>query len=261
MMSNSPEMKGAPRMPATAHKRRFLESRARRMTGWCGIGMVIAILVNGPLSQAVQRIPSYWDADAGGKIAAYLQDGANVDHMVVFFALSNLIFVFGIGFFAGLRRVSNQSDLSDWVSGVVSIGSAVFLAGGLLSETMSTGIAVVLRSTPGYQLDVNAALLLQGLWSTAIAQGQVALGVVAVTISVSSLLAGGLPRWLAWFGVIAGIVTILRPVLITQIPLFIVSFQPMFLWIAALSVFLLRAADDGGTSRRRPLPLKDYSAQ
>ena len=161
MMSNSPEMKGAPRMPATAHKRRFLESRARRMTGWCGIGMVIAILVNGPLSQAVQRIPSYWDADAGGKIAAYLQDGANVDHMVVFFALSNLIFVFGIGFFAGLRRVSNQSDLSDWVSGVVSIGSAVFLAGGLLSETMSTGIAVVLRSTPGYQLDVNAAILLK----------------------------------------------------------------------------------------------------
>ena len=70
--------------------------------------------------------------------------------MVVFFALSNLIFVFGIGFFAGLRRVSNQSDLSDWVTGVVSIGSAVFLAGGLLSETMSTGIAVVLRSTPDY---------------------------------------------------------------------------------------------------------------
>ena len=42
MMSNSPEMKGAPRMRATAHKRRFLESRARRMTGWCGIGMVVA---------------------------------------------------------------------------------------------------------------------------------------------------------------------------------------------------------------------------
>ena len=157
------------------------------MTGWCGIGMVIAILVNGPLSLALQRIPSYWDEDAGGKIAAYLQEGANIDQMVVFFALSNLIFVFGIGFFAGLRRVSNQSDLSDWVTGVVSIGSAIFLAGGLLSETMSTGIAVVLRTTPDYKLDVNATLLLQGLWSTAIAQGQVALGVVVVTVSVSSL--------------------------------------------------------------------------
>jgi hypothetical protein len=238
-MSNSPKMKGGAGFPAIVQERRLLDGRARRLTGWCGIGMVAAIVVNGPLSQALQRVPSYWDPGAGAKFAAYLQDGANVDQMVVFFALSNLIFVFAIGFLAGLRRVSNQSDLSDWVNGVVSIGSAIFLAGGLLSETLSTGIAVVLRSTPDYHLDVNSALLLQGLWSTALAQGQVALGVVIITISVSSLHAGGLPRWLAWFGVIAGIVTILRPVLITQIPLFIVSFQPVFIWIAAVSVVLL----------------------
>jgi hypothetical protein len=238
---NSPEMKGDPMAPTVSPKRRLLEGRARRLTGWCGLGMVVAILVNGPLSVALQRMPSYWEAGAGEKFTAYLEDGANVDQMVIFFALSNLIFVFGIGFFAGLRRVSNQSDLTEWVSGVVSIGSAIFLAGGLLSETMSTGIAVVLRTTPDYNLDVNSALLLQGLWSTVIAQGQVALGVVIVAVSVSSLRAGGLPRWLAWFGVIAGVVTILRPVLITQIPLFIVSFQPVFLWIAAVSVALIAA--------------------
>ena len=147
-MSNSPEMKGDPMAQAVAPNRRLLEGRARRLTGWCGIGMVMAILVNGPLSVALQRMPSYWDGGAGEKFAAYLQEGANVDQMVIFFALSNLIFVFGIGFFAGLRRVSNQSDLSDWVNGVVSIGSAIFLAGGLLSETMSTGIAVVLVQPP-----------------------------------------------------------------------------------------------------------------
>lgn len=239
-MSNSTEMTGDPEVrPITP--RRDLEGRARHLTGWCGIGMVVAILVNGPLSQALQRTPSYWDAGAGEKITAYLQDGANVDQMVVFFVLSNLIFVFAIGFFAGLRRVSNHSALSDWASGVVSVGSAVFLAGGLVSETLSTGIAVVLRSTPDYHLDVNSALLLQGLWSIAIAQGQVALGVVIVSISLSCLYAGGLPKWLAWCGVITGVVTILRPAIITQVPLFIVSFQPMFLWIAAVSLFLLVA--------------------
>gem|GEM_PF-2230071 len=42
--------------------------------------------------------------------------------------------------------------------------------------------------------------------------------------------------------------TILRPVIITQIPLFIVSFQPMFLWIAAVSVCLLVAG-----ARRLPI--------
>lgn len=240
-MPNSAELTGVPEVRANVPKSRLLEGRARLLTGLCGIGMVVAILVNGPLSQALQRTPSYWDAGAGEKFAAYLKEGANVDQMVVFFALSNLIFVFAIGFFAGLRRVSNQSDLSSWASGVVSIGSAVFLAGGLLSETLSTGIAVVLRSTPDYHLDVNSALLLQGLWSVALAQGQVALGVVIVAISVSCLYAGGLPKWLAWCGVIAGIVTILRPAIVTQVPLFIVAFQPMFLWIAAVSVFLLVA--------------------
>lgn len=212
----------------------------RRLTGWCGIGMVLAIVINGPLSMAVQRVPSYWNPGAQDKLAAYLRQDTNVEQMVVFFAFSNLIFVFAIGFFAGLRRMTVTSALSDWVSGVVSIGTALFLAGGLLSETLSTGIAVVLRSTPDYRLDVNSALLLQGLWSTAIAQGQVALGVVLLALSVAWLRDGGFPSWLAWLGIVAGAVTILRPALITHVPLFIASFQPTFLWIVAVSFVLVR---------------------
>jgi hypothetical protein len=250
-MSNSPEIQGSAKPPAIAREVRLLDGRARRLTGWCGVGMVAAIVVNGPLSQAMQRIPSYWDVGAGANFAAYIHDGGNVDQMVVFFALSNLIFVFAIGFFAGLRRINNQSDVADWVHGVVSVGSAVFLAGGLLSETLSTGIAVVVRSTPDYRIDVNSALLLQGLWSTALAQGQVALGVVVVTISMSCLYAGGLPKWLSWSGIVVGVVTILRPVLVTQVPLFIVAFQPMFLWIAAVSFILLRT----GAHRRQTKPV------
>jgi hypothetical protein len=238
-MSNPAARKADSTDPSVDQQRRPLDGTARRLTGWCGIGMVAVILVNGPLSLVLQRVPSYWNAGAGDELATHLQDDGNVDQMVVFFALSTLIFVFAIGFFAGLRRVINQSGLSDWVNGVVSIGSALFLAGGLLSETLSTGIAVVLRSTPDYQLDGNSVLLLQGLWSTAIAQGQVALGVVIIVVSAVSLRGGGLPRWLAWFGVIAGIVNILRPAFITEVPLFIASFQPTFLWIAAVSVVLL----------------------
>jgi hypothetical protein len=204
--------------------------------------MVAAILINGPLSMAVQRVPSYWEPGAGDRLTTYLHDPSSVDQMLVFFALSNLIFVFAIGFFAGLRSLVTPSDLSGWVRGVVAIGAALFLSGGLLSELLSTGIAVVLRTTPDYHLDINTVLLLQGLWSTAIAPGQVALGVVIITLSTTWLHDHSMPSWLGWLGVLVGAVAVLRPAIITNIPAFIVSFQPLFIWVTAVSIVLLHSS-------------------
>lgn len=232
---------------ATAARR---DARPERWAGWCGLGMVVAIVINGPLSMAVGRIPNHWTPGADERIAEFLTDPGNVSQSVMFFALSNLIFVFAIGFFAGLRHLADRVDESGWTRGVVTIGAALFLAGGLLSETLSTGIAVVLRSTPAYELDVNTILLLQGLWSTAIAQGQVALGVLAAVISAGAVRRRVLPTWLGWLGVVAGIGTILRPAIVTEVPVFIATMQPLLLWLAAISVVLARnprAAADLGT--------------
>ncbi len=224
-------------------------SRAERWAGWCGLGMVGAIVINGPLSVALGRTPNYWTDDARDRIAEFLADPTNVDQSVAFFALSNLIFVFGIGFFAGLRHLADRVDDTGWTKGVVTIGAALFLAGGLLSETLSTGIAVVLRSTPTYEFDVNSTLLLQGLWSTAIAQAQVALGVVVAVLSAGALRRRALPMWLNWLGLVAGATSILRPALVTEVPVFIATFQPMFLWLAATSVVLVRSAGRSETAQ------------
>ena len=228
--------------PATTGRR--ARSPSARRTGWCGLGMVAAILINGPLSIALGRVPNYWTDDAQRRTETFLANASNINRSVAFFALSNLIFVFAIGFFAGLRLLADDTDESGWTKGVVTIGAALFLAGGLLSETLSSGVAVVLKSTPAYQLDVNTALLLQGLWSTAIAQGQVALGVLVGVLSAAALRNRTLPTWLAWLGIIVGAVAILRPAIVTEVPIFIVTFQPMFIWIAATSIVLLRSAPD-----------------
>lgn len=215
------------------------DGRRRKITGWCGVGMVGAILINGPLSQLIGRVPSYWSAGAGRRFEAYLSNDRDVDQMVIFFALSNLIFVFGIGFFAGLRTLVSDSGEGDWVRGVMAIGAALFLAGGLLSETLSTGIAVVIRSTPDYRVQTNDVLLLQGLWSTALAQGQVALGVVIAVFSWWAWRARVIPVWLSWLGIVSGLVDLVRPIIATEPPAFIISFQPTFLWIVGVSIVLV----------------------
>jgi hypothetical protein len=217
-------------------------ARIRRLAGWSGIGMVVAILINGPVSIAVGRMPNYWTADAADRLSRYLSDDANITKSIAFFALSNLIFVFALGFFSGLRRLGAEADTSGWVAGVVTIGAALFLAGGLVSEILSTGLAVVLRSTPGYTFEVNDALLLQGLWMTALAQAQVALGTLITVLCLATLRPRLLPAWLCWLGIVAGIVAILRPAIVTEVPIFIASFQPVLLWIASVSVVFVRQA-------------------
>ena len=177
------------------------------------------------------------------EVGEFLADRANVDRSLVLFAFSNLIFVFGIGFFAGLRRLADAYDTSGWTKGVVTIGGGLFLAGGLVSETLHTGIAVAVRSTPSYELDANSLLLLQSLWPTALAQGQVGLGVVVMAVSIGAWRARGLPSWHVGLGMLAGGLAIMRPAVVSQVPLFIALFVPMFVWIAALGVVLIRRSE------------------
>jgi len=77
----------------------------------------------------------------------------------------------------------------------------MFLYAGLLSESLFTGIALVLRSTPDYNLGIDTALLLQRLWATAIDQGQFPLG---VALSATWLRDPSMPGRLGWISVLVG---------------------------------------------------------
>ena len=215
-----------------------------RRTGWCALAMVAVIVINAAVSLALGAIPSSWTDDARVEVGEFLADPGNIDRSLAFFAFSNLIFVFGIGFFAGLRRLADGFDDSGWTKGVVTLGAALFLAGGLVSETLHTGIAVALHLTPSYELDANAILLLQSLWPTALAQGQVGLGVVVVALSIGAWRAQGLPSWLVWLGTVAGVLAIMRPTVVSQVPLFIALFVPMFAWIVAIGVVLINRSSE-----------------
>ena len=73
-----------------------------RAAGWSGLAMLVAIIVNGPLS-ALRGLPDYWSAGAAADLGTYLADPSRLRLAVLFFFLSTLIFVFGIPFVSGLR--------------------------------------------------------------------------------------------------------------------------------------------------------------
>src|SRR3989337_2329507 len=108
----------------------------------------------------------------------------------------------------------------------------LFLAGGLASEVFSHGMPVVIESVTGYDLDLNSALMVQGLQYVALVQGQVALGVALIALSFAGWSSGVLPKWMWWLGAVAGLIDLVRPFAVTSPPILIAAFVPTFLWIA-----------------------------
>ncbi len=219
-----------------------------RLTGISGLLMVAAIVVNGPLAAVVERYPSFWTASARDDLQAFFRDSHRLDRAVVFCARSTLIFVFAIPFFAGLRVLVRDADPSGFLRGVATIAVSLFLAGGLVSEVFSHGMPIVIESAPGYDLDVNSALMVQGLQYVVLVQGQVALGVALIALSFAGWSSGVLPKWIWWLGAAAGIIDLVRPFAVTSPPIVIAAFVPTFLWIAATSIALIRRSP----SRREP---------
>jgi hypothetical protein len=224
---------------STAEGPTLRRSTALRWAGWSGLAMLSVIILNGPLG-AIRGLPEVWGQDAVTAVGSYLTDAGFLRLAVIFFFLSTLIFVFGIPFFAGLRELTKVNGAPNLASGAVTIGAALFLGGGLLSEVMSTGMAMVVQAAPSYTLDANAALATQSLQFAALIQGQVGLGVVMIAVSLAARSQGfGVPGLVA-LGLFAGVIDLLRPLAVTVPPLAIVLFLPTFVWIALASATLMR---------------------
>jgi hypothetical protein len=214
-------------------------STSLRWAGWSGLAMLAVIVLNGPLG-AIRGLPDYWGPDAAVAVSSYLTDAGSLRLAVIFFLVSTLIFVFGIPFFAGLRELTKVSGAPNLARGTVTIGAALFLGGGLVSEVMSTGMATVVQAAPSYTLDANAALATQSMQFAALIQGQVGFGVVMIAVSLAARSQGfGVPG-LVTLGLIAGVIDLLRPLAVTVPPLAIALFFPTFVWIALACATLIR---------------------
>lgn len=226
-------------MPAI-ERSRTQPSSALHVAGFSGLAMLGAILVNGPLA-AARGIPQFWEPNAVSVIGSHLADAGTAQSSILFFFLSTLIFVFGIPFIAGLRRAILVSGRGDLWADVVLIGGALFFGGGLLSEVLSTGFAIVVQSAPSYVLDANSATAVEALQYAALIQGQVGLGIAMIAVSLAMSRDGRLPAAVFAMGLLAGIIDLARPLTVANPVLAIALFLPTFVWIALASGWLISA--------------------
>lgn len=225
-------------------------SSALRLAGLSGLAMLGVILVNGPLA-AARGIPQYWEPNAVSAIGSHLANSGAAQSSILFFFLSTLIFVFGVPFVAGLRRAIQVPGRDDLWGDVVLIGGVLFFGGGLLSEVLSTGFAIVVQSAPSYVLDQNSAIAVEALQFSALIQGQVGLGIAMIAVSLAMSRSGRLPAAVFGVGLVAGIIDLVRPLTVANPVLAIALFLPTFVWIALASGWLIsaRGGHSGATTR------------
>lgn len=221
-----------------------------RLAGFSGLAMLGVILVNGPLA-AARGVPQYWEPNAASAIGSYLADSRAAQSSILFFFLSTLIFAFGFPFIAGLRRAVKVAGRGDLWGDVVLIGGVLFFGGGLLSEVLSTGFAIVVQSAPSYVLDPNSAIAVEALQFSALIQGQVGLGIAMIAVSLAMARSGRLATAVFALGLLAGIINLFRPLAVANPVLAIALFLPTFVWIALASGWLISArTGDTGTATR-----------
>jgi len=225
-------------------------SFALRLAGFSGLAMLGVILVNGPLA-AARGIPQYWEPNAASAIGSHLADAGAAQSSILYFFVSTLIFVFGVPFIAGLRRAIVVPGRDALWPDIVLIGGALFFAGGLLSEVLSTGFAIVVQSAPSYVLDPNSAIAVEALQFSALIQGQVGLGIAMIAVSLAMARTGRLPVAVFAVGLVAGIIDLVRPLTVANPVVAIALFLPTFVWIALASSWLISARPrDMGTATR-----------
>ena len=173
------------------------------------------------------------------KMAAYYGSSSNRTHLNVGWLLAGLGLFFLVWFVAALREhvaagERTRPEDGSLLSTIVTIGGASSIAVTMAAIAVSSGVKTMSDDTYHHQVysgiihaagDATYVMVVTG------AAGMAAL-IFATTSAVFSY--GFLPRWVGWFGVVAGVAAI--------ISLFFFTMLVWLLWIAVTSVMLyLRA--------------------
>jgi hypothetical protein len=172
-------------------------------------------------------------------MTAWYSSSANRTHINIGWVLTGLAFLCLIWFVAAVReRVATAEQAAapggSFLATLVAIGGTVFVAAGICQIGIADGIKAMSDDT--YQHQVYGGLVhAAGDASYVILAGSgVAMASMIFAIALAIFSFGLLPRWVGWFGVVAGVAAIFS--------LFFFTMLGWLLWIAVVSVMLYRRA-------------------
>ena len=164
------------------------------------------------------------------KMAAWYGKGSNRTHINVGWLLVGLGLLCLIWFVAGVRErvaAAEQADASDasFLTSLVTIGGTVFIAAGVCQIGIASGIKTMSDDTYHHQV-YSGVIHAAGDASYVILAGSgIAMASMIFALALAIFSYGLLPRWVGWFGVVAGVAAI-----------FSLFFFTMLVWLLFLAV-------------------------
>ena len=220
-------------------------SRALRVwCSLCGLAFVVLFVIGSAL---------IFDGPNGdeppAKYVSFFGDSGNRDKINIGWILAGLGVFFFLWFVAALRETVREATSAageDILGFLVTIGGTAY--GAVTLVTLGEAAGVRTMSDDTFQHEVFPGIIHANGDGTYIAHatGTAALAAMIFGFSITVLATRTLPRWIGWFGLVAGVAALVSIVFFTMVV--------WLLWIAVTSVVLFLAARMGSPGSTRDAP-------
>jgi hypothetical protein len=219
---------------------------ATRLRAWSSLGGIVFTVLS-----VVGAIFLY-DGPQGSspaKMAAWYGSSSHRTHINIGWVLAGLGLLCLIWFVAGVREriaVAEQADATSgsFLSTIVTIGGSAFVAAGVCLIGVAAGVKTMSDDTYHHQVYSGVIHAANDASYILVATGGAAMAALIFATSIAVRRYAILPRWLSWFGFVAGVAAIAS----------IIFFTMLFwlLWVAVASVSLFLATRPEASTRREP---------
>jgi hypothetical protein len=204
----------------------------RGLERWAALGGVayVVLFIVGIILEVGDEPSS--DASPGTVIRWYADSGHR-DRIFVGWALIGLGLFFFLWFLSALRQTLLRLVGDGFLTTLVTVGGAIYAALALAGSAVNMGIKTMSDDTYHDQVYPDLIHAANDAGYVLHSTGGVGIGTMMIATSVAVLRARALPAWLAWIGVVAGIIALAS---ILFFPWFVIA-----LWLLAASGILFAA--------------------